>query len=159
MRATIRYRIQIENGIKRTQKNFENEVKKILTDKRSWPINFIQDQENYDFVINLSKATTVANICSFKGLSCADRSNNNVYINNYRWVNGSKPSKHNIKDYRCYCILHETAHLLLLDHQQPEAGKLCPVMTQQTLGIGKAKKNCWPTKEEIELVNSIWNQN
>ncbi len=159
MRATIKYRIQIEEGIKRTQKNFEDEVRSILTDKRSWPINFIQDQDNYDFVINLSKAKTITNICNFKGLSCSDSLKKQIYINNYRWINGSKPSKHNIKDYRRYAIQHEVFHQLGFGHSQPVKGEKVAISVQQTISIGEAKKNCWPLPWEIEWVNKKWNQN
>lgn len=154
---TLKYKVIIEDGINRSLKNFETEVKKILTDKRSWPINFVQDQYNYDFEINLSKPKTIKNICKFSGLSCADRSTNKVYINNYRWIKGSKASKHSIKDYRFYVILHECFHILGFGHSLPIKGEKVAISVQQTLSIGEAKKNHFPLQWEIDWVNKKWN--
>ena len=157
MKTTIAYRVEIEDGVNRTQRNFEQEITKIVTNKRSWPINFVQNQNTYDIRIILSKPNTIKKICNFSGLSCTDRSTNIVYINNYRWINGSKASKHNMKDYRIYLILHELGHILTLGHSQPIKGEKVKVMVQQTISIGEAKKNCWPVQSEIDLVNKIWN--
>ena len=153
----LKYKVNIEFGINRTLKNFENEIKDILTDKRGFPIIFVQDQFNYDFEINLSKPKTIQHTCNFKGLSCADMSNNKIYINNSRWINGSKASRLSLKNYRKYAIYHETGHILGLGHDKPIDNQLVPIMVQATLNIGKAKPNCYPLKREIEVINKMWN--
>ncbi len=155
---TIYYKVSIETGIKRTLSNFETEVNKILTDKRGFPINFVQNQYNYDFEVELVKASSVKNHCGFKGLSCADRSINKIFINNYRWLKGSGKSKLDLPKYRCYLILHEFFHLLGFGHSEPIKGELVAISVQQTKGIGEAKPNCFPLEWEKKFVNNRWNK-
>jgi hypothetical protein len=155
---TIYYKVSIEPGIKRTLSNFEQEVKKILTDKRSFPINFIQNQENYNFEVELVKASSVRKHCGFKGLSCADTGLNKVFINNYRWLKGSAKSKLDLPKYRRYVIQHEFFHLLGYGHSEPIKGELVAISVQQTKGIGEAKSNCFPLQWEKDFVNNRWNK-
>jgi hypothetical protein len=145
----LKYKISIENGINNSIPIFSSEIYYVLGDKRSWPFDFVQDQREFDFQIILTKPETIKNICGLKGnLSCTDMNTNIVYINNYRWTKGSQNSKLKLDEYRIYLINHEVGHVLGLDHSYPHRGQKCPVMVQQTKGVGDSIKNVWPLHEE-----------
>ncbi len=153
---TLKYKVRIEKGINRNLKNFQTEIHNIISNKKSWKVNFIQNQINFDFEIILAKARNITKYCSFNGLSCVDIYYKKIYINNYRWVNGAKPSKLDIKNYRIYLILHEVGHILGMKHEEPPKKKiLTKVMVQQTLNIGNGIPNPWPQKEEQKKLKDI----
>lgn len=145
---TLKYKVSIYPSIKRNLKNFKRDVHNILSNKKSWKINFIHSDEDFDFEIILTPAKEITNICNFEGLSCADIMMNKIYINNYRWSKGAKPSKLSVKDYRIYLINHEVGHILGMDHDKPIKGRKVPVMNQHTLGIGSGKPYMWPLERE-----------
>lgn len=153
---TLRYKISIDSDIKRNQKNFERDVHKILTNKKSWPINFIIDNNHYDFEIILTPAKKVEYTCHFKGLSCADIYNKKIYINNYRWTKGAKPSELSLQDYRIYLINHEVGHILGLGHSKPIKNRKVPVMNQHTLGIKPGKPYMWPLPQEKKIIKKLF---
>ena len=152
----MKYFIDVEQGFPRSRQHFVAKVKATLTDPRSWNVPFeeVTKADEADIRIFLVRSSTIKNICNFSGLSCADRSTRNIYINGYRWLYGSKRSKMNLDDYRSYVINHEVGHLLGLDHLKcsGKAGKKAPVMLQQTLGVGKCLPNPFPTTAERNLV-------
>lgn len=153
---SLRYKVCIEANIKRNLKNFKKDVHNILSHKKSWKINFIQNDKNYDFEIILASPKNIQSYCNFSGLSCADTYNKKIWINNSRWTNGAKPSKLSLKNYRIYLIGHEVGHILGLGHTKPIKNKKVSVMVQQTLGIGNANPNPWPTKSDhfqLKLLN------
>lgn len=152
---TLRYKVSIDNNIKRSLKNFKKDIHNILSDKRSWKVKFINDDMNYDFEIILSPAKKIGKICSFKGLSCTDMSINKVYINNYRWIKGSKPSKLSLKDYRIYLINHEVGHILGFGHITPSKGRKVPVMNQNTLGLKGGLPWMWPLGREQKMLKEM----
>lgn len=144
----LRYKVSIESNIKRNLKNFKKDIDNILSHKKSWKVNFIQDDTNFDFEIILASANNVAKYCNFEGLSCADTWNNIVYINNYRWTKGAKPSQLSLKDYRIYLINHEVGHILGFGHAKPIKNKKAPVMNQHTLGLKGGLPYQWPLPSE-----------
>ena len=150
---TLRYKVSID-GIKRSHANFKKNVHKILSDKRSWPVKFVYDDDTYDFEIILTPARKIKATCHFEGLSCADPMNMVIYINNYRWTKGAKPSKLSLTNYRIYLINHEVGHLLGLGHAKPRKGYKVPVMNQHTLGIGGGKPWMWPLLSERRKIKS-----
>lgn len=132
---TLRYKISIESDIKKNLKNFKKEVDTILSHPKSWKVNFLQDDKNFDFEITLASAKNIKKYCNFSGLSCADPYNQKIWINNYRWTKGAKPSKLSLKNYRIYLINHEVGHLLGFLHATPIKNRKVPVMNQHTLGL------------------------
>ena len=152
---TLRYKVLIDKDVKRSLKNFKNQISKILTDKRSWKIKFIEDDINYDFEIILTPARKIQKICDFKGLSCTDMAINKIYINNYRWIKGSKLSKLSLRDYRIYLINHEVGHILGFGHITPIKGRKVPVMNQNTLGLKGGLPWMWPIAKEHKMLKSL----
>ena len=151
---TLRYKVSVDDDIKRSQKNFEKTVHSILSDKRSWKINFVLDSNNFDFEIILAPAKKVERICNFKGLSCADMYAQKIYINNYRWTKGAKLSQLSLKDYRIYLINHEVGHILGLGHAKPIKGRKVPVMNQATLGLKGGLPWMWPLASEQKKIKN-----
>ena len=149
--------ISVGPGIQVNENRFVATVLAILNDPRSWGVQFEYSDHNPDVILMLSKASDVKRACRMTGLSCAILSNPVIiHINLNRWRRGSRPSCLDLTDYRTYVINHEIGHALGFGHYDPSPGKLCPVMTQQTLGIGKAVPNPWPTSwEKILLHNKI----
>lgn len=154
---TLRYKVSIESDIKRNLNNFKRDVHNILSNKKSWKINFIQVDSKFDFQIILASANNVKKYCHFEGLSCADVINNKVYINNYRWKKGAKPSQLSLKNYRIYLINHEVGHILGLEHATPVKNRRVPVMNQHTLGIGSGKPYMWPLNSEQLKLKKLLN--
>lgn len=152
---TLRYSVSIESNIKRNLKNFKQEVHNILSHKKSWKINFIQVEENYNFQIILASPKNIRNYCNFSGLSCADPVHQKIWINNSRWTNGAKPSKLSLKNYRIYLINHEVGHILGFLHAIPIKNRKVPVMNQHTLGLKGGLAYMWPLKSEQKKLKEM----
>ena len=153
---TLRYKVSVEPGINKSLKHFAKKVSEILNNKKSWKLKFVQDNNDYHFEIILARPSLIKTTCGFGKLSCADMVTNKIYINLNRWIKGSKFSKLNLEGYRNYVINHEVGHILGFDHDKPIKNRLCPVMVQQTLSIGDAKPNPYPTrKEQKELASKF----
>lgn len=159
--------IVIDDNVDYSIIQFTNIVKSILTVKRGWSklgynfvfvsnqlFNLIKSKKK--ILIRLSKNETIAKECRFninEKLSCCDMAKKNVLINYYRWENGSNNNNEHhdsLKDYRIYVINHEVGHALGRGHTKcnPKKCDKVPVMMQQTLSIGKCKKNVWPLDYE-----------
>ncbi|MDO5701382.1 MAG: DUF3152 domain-containing protein [Bowdeniella nasicola] len=76
------------------------------------------------------------------------RRGNSAIININRWAYSTTPFKEaggSLTQYRQYVINHEVGHALGNGHRQcPGAGRLAPVMQQQTLFVKPCKPNGWP---------------
>ena len=140
-------------------------IKSVLYDSNGWtkfgyrftevPYRVLTRQskvnEHPNFIITIAPNRIIKKICNFTGLSCADSTNPKrkiIYLNLERWLNGSKKSKLSLDNYRTYLIGHETGHILGKGHLKSkdfESGTICPIMVQQTKGIGHLKPNCYPT--------------
>jgi len=152
---SLRYKLSIESDIKRSLKNFKKDVDNILSHPKSWKVNFIQDNINYDLEITLASAKNIKTYCNFSGLSCADPTNNKIWINNSRWINGAKPSKLSLKNYRIYLINHEVGHILGFRHAIPKKNRKVPVMNQHTLGLKGGKPWMFPLPSEQKKLKQM----
>lgn len=130
-----------------------NKIISTLNDKRSWTkygfkFHYTPNQKT-NFLITIATNSSIQRICNFDGLSCADLSDNIIYLNLENWKGGCRKSKLSLQDYRTYMILHEVGHIIGKKHIKIKNCKpltKCPVMIQQTLGIYNLLPNCWPTK-------------
>jgi len=151
----LRYKVSIDSNIKRSLKNFKKDIHYILSHKKSWKINFIQDDLKFDFEITLTSANKIKKACKFTGLSCADTSHKKIYINNFRWIKGAKLSELSLKNYRIYLINHEVGHILGFSHAKPIRNQKVPVMNQHTLGIYPGKPYMWPLEREQKRLKKL----
>ena len=145
---TITYKVKFHTSLHLREQMILDKIENVLSDQRGLirlGYHFEYTTTSPHITINFVPDTTVTRICSFKGLSCADLSNNHIYINIKRWQRGASASKLSLDDYRTYLLQHEILHLLGRDHVQcGRPGTKVPVMVQQTLGIGQCKPNPWP---------------
>jgi hypothetical protein len=113
---------------------------------------FISSFKKYVSHIRMSSSETIKNTCKFhdEELSCADLSNNVIFINSNRWNHGSVESGLSLEAYRVYLVNHEFGHLLNRGHSGCSSNyrDLCPVMYQQTISNRCCKPNSWPLSWE-----------
>jgi hypothetical protein len=157
MKLNYRYNIIIDDTLNLRKNLIEDKIESVLNDPRGWRklgYKFHRSTTNLDFVITIVPNKIVKKVCNFDGLSCATMfrakdKTDIIFLNLEKWQKGSAKSKQNLDGYRTYLINHECAHILGKGHIKLEdckSGIKCPVMVQQTLGIGNLKPNCWPTK-------------
>lgn len=135
-------------------------IMQILNDPRGWRkyhnVMFVdtpQQPPQRHFKVDIQKSSDILQTCGFNGLSCAIPDEGTIYLSNYRWTRGSRKSGLNLNDYRHYLVNHEFGHLLGYDHLKARTDNgakniMCPVMVQQTVGIGTYKPNVWPTRQD-----------
>lgn len=149
-----KYDIWIDPKLGMKERRVKEKIEKVLKDKRGWSkfgYKFTLRDNMIDFMIMIVRNDEIKRICNFDGLSCADTSEMKIYLNYENWKKGVKRSKLSLEDYRTYMICHEVGHILGKGHLMTDIcknGEKCPVMVQQTKGIGKCKANCWPLHYE-----------
>jgi hypothetical protein len=68
-----------------------------------------------------------------------------VILNVNRWAGATSWWPAPLKTYRRYLVNHEVGHYLGYGHVScPGAGRLAPVMQQQTISLGGCVANGWP---------------
>lgn len=158
MKKYYTYDIKIPPSLNLRESLIVNKIITTLNDRRGWRkfgyrFDYNPDK-NVDFIITIVPNKIITKICGFDGLSCSDSSTNIIYLNLEKWKNGSSRSKLSLDEYRSYLIFHECSHITGKGHIKIENCKpftKCPVMVQQTLGIGNLKPNCFPTKMDNDL--------
>ena len=144
------YTIQFHKNLKIEKDSCIQKIISVLNDSRGWKnkgytFKYSKKINSPDFFIIFTSPNWISNFCNLPGLSCTDLRTNIIYINIENWRNGSKLSLLDTSNYRTYIINHEVGHILGKKHIQcPSFNSKVPVMTQQTLGIGKCLPNPWP---------------
>jgi hypothetical protein len=148
----LRYEVRVEDGVGQVPAEFATAVDRTLGDPRSWTAGgewaFQRvSAGNPDFVITLASPKTVDRLCfplATKGYTSC-RVGNTVVVNLARWLLAVPDFDGDVATYRLYVINHEVGHRLSKGHLAcPGAGKLAPVMQQQTLGLKGCRPNPWP---------------
>lgn len=157
----LRYKIVVHPFLRQYETEFENMVYYILNHKNNFSnhkkglhIKFIPIKfESCDFEIHLAIPSTIKEKCNTYTMSCVNcLGGDKIFINSDRWLYGSSKSKLDLFKYRHYLIYHELFHLLDQTHTTYTKGKPCPIMVQQTLGIGDAIPNYYPLPEENDKI-------
>jgi len=160
--GNLKYCVSVENGLDINLKKVRDEIKKIYNEK-SWGVDFeeVVNDNECDFRIIITTPKTIVKKCpgieNEHNLSCADRGPaKSIYLNSERWKYGGD-FESSIAAYRKYLVLHETGHILGLDHHEcvcDDKNKcLAPVMMQQTYKLGECQFNPEPLDWEVELLN------
>jgi hypothetical protein len=164
--VTITYDTSVNDNVKTSNKEFSDEVDRILNDPRGWlkyGYKFIRDA-NATFQIRLETENNANTLCHTNGLSCARPTLNSIIIHEGNW-NGNSKSQLPLKNYHNYVICHEVGHLLGLSHKQcpieecqRRGMKECPasVMQQMTRGsatISPCIETDWPLDPDWGIDN------
>ncbi len=158
----VRYRVDVEKGLRLDGELFAEAVHKTLNDERSWGHGGRYAFERVSsgpakFVITLASPGTTAAWCAKSGLdttelnvSCDSASTQRVMINAYRWAQGARTyGDDKMHSYRQMLINHEVGHRLGHNHEVcGRDGALAPVMMQQTKFLSTdgatCRPNAWP---------------
>lgn len=147
-----RYTVAVEAGLGVEAEDFAEAVDATLADPRSWGHGSRLSLQRVDdgpvsFRVVLASPGTADRLCAplpTNGrLSCGEGST--AVINVYRWEKGADAYGDDLADYRDYVVNHEVGHTLGHGHQPcGGAGRMAPVMMQQTNGVGACRPNPWP---------------
>ena len=152
-----RFIVELEDGIDVDGPKFATAVETTLGDPRSWGSGGKMSFQrvgaaeaaagSFDFKVTLVSPGHMETYCPAVGTggytSC--RYGDRAVINLARWATAVPDYKGDIATYRLYVINHEVGHVLGHGHEQcAGAGKVAPVMQQQTLGLNGCVKNAWP---------------
>ncbi|SJM61920.1 Alkaline phosphatase [Actinomycetales bacterium JB111] len=150
----VRVRVETERGIGVDRPEFGRLVMSRLNDTRGWgrygAVSFARTDGPADVVLRLTTPATVDRLChplDTRGYTSCRRGNQ-VIINVNRWAYGAAPftsAGGSLNHYRDYVVNHEMGHYLGHGHAScGGAGRLAPVMQQQTLFMNGCRPNGWP---------------
>jgi hypothetical protein len=150
----VRVRVETERGIGVDRPEFGRLVMSRLNDTRGWgrygAVSFARTDGPADVVLRLTTPATVDRLCyplDTQGYTSCRRGNQ-VIINVNRWAYGAAPFTNaggSLNHYRDYVVNHEMGHYLGHGHAScGGAGRLAPVMQQQTLFMSGCRPNGWP---------------
>jgi hypothetical protein len=152
-----RFRVAIESNIAVVHMaDFDAKINATLGDPRSWiaagryRLQQVPSSASYEFTIYLTTPTTTSRMCAPLRVrnftSC--RQGPHVVLNLARYltsVQSYTKTSIPLDTYRTYMINHEVGHALGHGHELcSAAGKLAPVMEQQTFGLHGCRANPWP---------------
>lgn len=147
-----RYTVIVEDGVAVNARQARAEIDRILGDERSWigggatRFERVGPNGDWDFRIVIASPSTTDRLClplrTGGYLSC--RNGNTIALNVNRWKQAVPHFGGQIETYRQYLVNHEVGHMLGRGHVScPGAGRLAPVMMQQTKSLGGCKANGW----------------
>ena len=147
----IRYTVEVEGGLPYGATGIARAVDTTLADPHSWigggEYAFQRTDGDGDVRVLLASPATTDQLCAplrTRGeVSC--RNGDLVVINARRWADGIQAYGDDLAAYRQYIVNHEMGHAIGLGHVGcPGAGRMAPVMLQQTYGLDGCTPNPWP---------------
>lgn len=152
--TVLRYRVEVEDGLKLSTAAVAEQVEGILADRRGWTADGRSAFQRVsggstDFVVRVATPGTVDKICGQYGLDTGGEVNcsvdKNVIVNLKRWELATPVYAKDVTSYRALIINHEVGHFLGHGHVGcPGAGRPAPVMMQQIKGLHGCRTNVWP---------------
>lgn len=146
-----RIRVEVEAGLPVDGAAFADFVMSTLNDPRGWGrggrMTFARTSGAYDLRVVLASPDTSERLCvplRTRGtVSCGV--GRAAVLTLYRWVRATPDYGTDRTGYRRYLINHEVGHTLGHGHRTcPGAGRVAPVMMQQTKGLKGCRPNSWP---------------
>jgi hypothetical protein len=154
--VTVTYTVEARGAVQTDLETFRWTARSTLEDRRGWSldgtIEFREVPVGGDFRLVLATPGEVAaahEVCE-PAWSC--RVEDDVLINEERWVRGSLAYPRPLADYRSYVVNHEVGHWLGLSHEDCTGELSAPVMAQQSKGLGTCKATVWPLDHERAAV-------
>ncbi len=158
----LRYRVDVEDGLKLSAAAVAEQVERILADRRGWTADgrsaFQRVSEgSTDFVVRVATPGTVDKVCGQYGLDTGGEVNCNVaksvMVNLKRWELATPVYAKDVTSYRALIINHEVGHFLGHGHVGcPGPGRPAPAMMQQIKGMNGCVPNVWPYDEDGQYV-------
>ena len=143
----------------------KNEILDILNHPNGWSkffpgFVFESTKKSPDVTITVVGEPDISAYCSIRNMSCSYLQDPLIYINKDRWDHGSRASRLSVRDYRRYVIGHEIGHTLGFGHIRPYGTGRgpCPIMVQQTRGIGDHTPYCFPIVDDFDAYEPSANQ-
>ncbi|MGL5856867.1 MAG: DUF3152 domain-containing protein [Angustibacter sp.] len=153
----VRVRVQVEREVSRAgvdAAKVAQFVMSTLNDDRSWSRGntrrFARTGSDVrgvaDITVVLATPGTTERMCqplrTYGRLSCGI--GQRAVLTMYRWLRGTEEFD-DLTTYRRYLVNHEVGHLLGRGHEPCSgAGRLAPVMQQQTIQVAPCRPNAWP---------------
>jgi hypothetical protein len=148
-----RYDLRVEHGLDIDPEKAAEFIEEVLNDKRSWRgsgswrFELVRPGQPADLHAYIATPGTTDKLCAplrTRGeVSC--QNGTRVVLNAKRWMMGVSYFGDDVTNYRRYLVNHEFGHALGHRHVGcPGAGRVAPVMMQQTKGLGGCRKNPWP---------------
>ncbi|MGW0821117.1 DUF3152 domain-containing protein [Streptomyces sp. NPDC002845] len=151
---TLRYRVDVEDGLSLSAAEVATEVERILADPRGWTADGKSAFQRVssgptDFAVRVATPGTVDEICGQYGLDTGGEVNCNVgkdvMVNLKRWLLATPVYAKDVTAYRALIINHEVGHFLGHGHVGcPGEGEPAPAMMQQIKGMNGCVPNVWP---------------
>jgi hypothetical protein len=144
-------RIEVERGLAVDPGLFALTVMTTLNDPRGWgadgSVTFARTDADADLSVVLASPRLVDRLCAPLAtagkVSCG--TNDRAVLNVRRWIEGAAGWDGDKVAYRQYLVNHEVGHLLGHRHEYcAGAGKLAPLMQQQSGSTGACTPNAWP---------------
>jgi hypothetical protein len=159
---TLRYRVEVENGIALSAADTAKEVERVLSDPRGWTADGHSAFQRVstgptDFVVKVATPGTVDAVCAQYGLDTHGDLNcsvsHNVMVNLTRWEQATPVYAEDVAAYRALIINHEVGHFLGHGHVTcPGRGRPAPAMMQQIKGMHGCVPNVWPYDAQGRLI-------
>lgn len=156
---TVRWTLEAEGGLGVDTTALATTVATVLRDPRGWQtkdgVRFVNVSpteaakgDPVDLRITLASPDTTDRLCApleTRGqVSC--HNGGRVVLNARRWILGAEAYGTDLAGYRTYLVNHEVGHGLGHGHAYcGGAGKVAPVMMQQTYGLKGCAAWPWPT--------------
>ena len=158
----IKYSVEVEAATGQHPEDVARLIEAVLGDHRSWAAagdgRFqIVRPDRADERIYVATPATTDRLClpfiTGGRLSCNVR-DTRIVFNVNRWLGAVSHWSASLADYRAYLINHEVGHSLDFRHVGcPGAGRLAPLMMQQTKSLGGCLPNPWPYPAAANATN------
>jgi hypothetical protein len=153
-RSVRTVRVEVEEGLEIDGEVFAEFVMAALNDPRGWggdgSLSFARTDGAAQIRVVLATPAKVDAMCAplrTRGVYSCGR-NGHAAINHTRWVQATDEFT-DFTQYRQYVVNHEVGHLLGRPHVScPAAGRLAPIMQQQSIKVAPCLPNAWPYPTE-----------